>query len=136
MHATRYQYAFAMTPQRLRVKDRCIDALDGIISLGEVAGNHSRFLFDFSPESIVMRVTEDPAPRLLFCFHEENNTVSAPELVRKVISNDIPPQELFIGGKIAETPEILNLNATICVPGVREAAEKCKENIKERLSSS
>ena len=68
MHATRFQYGFALTPERLRVRKRCLAALDGLIDLVEVGGNHSRFLFDFSPESLIMRLTEDPAPRSSIAF--------------------------------------------------------------------
>ncbi|MBF0502356.1 MAG: type I-B CRISPR-associated protein Cas7/Cst2/DevR [Candidatus Riflebacteria bacterium] len=101
MHATRYQYGFAMTPERLRVKDRCIQALDALSSLGEVAGNHSRFLYDFSPESVILRITQDPAPRLLYCFEEADGSLTASELVVKLNAGDIKPSELFIGGPIA-----------------------------------
>src|SRR5690606_7054486 len=58
MHATRYQYGFALTPEKLRKPSRAIAAIEGIANLGEVAGNHGRFLFDFSPESIILRVTQ------------------------------------------------------------------------------
>jgi len=68
LHATRYQYGIALTPDRLRKKDRAKAAIAGLCELAEVAGNHGRFLFDFSPESIVFRLTDDPAPRLLYYY--------------------------------------------------------------------
>jgi len=132
MHATRYQYGFALTPERLRIKDRCFQALDGLINLGEVAGNHSRFLFDFSPESLILRVTHDPAPRLLYCFQEDNGKINAPELVNKVKSRDILPEELFIGGLIGQLPEFQELGANVCV-GVKEALEECKTTVKQKM---
>lgn len=102
-HTTRYQYGFAMTPERLADKSRVVLAIEAIVHLGEVAGNHSRFLFDFSPESIVLRLTDDPAPRLLYCFKEaDSGTVQAPELVRRVQVGDIAGAELYVGGKIAQ----------------------------------
>ena len=52
VHATRYQYGFAMTPDRLKDKSRIHAVLDGLISLSEVAGNHARFLYDFAPKSV------------------------------------------------------------------------------------
>lgn len=129
MHATRYQYGFAMTPERLRDKKRCLPALDGLAGLGEVAGNHSRFLYDFSPESVILRLTEDPAPRILYIFKEENGEVSAPGLKRKVDAGDILPEELFIGGLIATNPDVASIGARICCPGVKDAIQKCKEHI-------
>lgn len=122
-----------MTPERLKARKRCLDALDGLSSLGEVAGNHSRFLFDFSPESIVLRVTDDPAPRILYCFNEENEKITVPELIRKVESGDISPDELFIGGLIANLPEVKGLNAKICLPGIKKAVEECKNEIRAKL---
>lgn len=105
IHATRYQFGIAMTPDRLRVKDRAISALRAITSLRDVAGNHGRFLFDFSPSSIVIRITEDPAPRLLYCFDttDAGKTVDAPELLRRVLCGDIEASELIVGGSLAET---------------------------------
>ena len=67
MHATRYQFGLALTPHRLREAPRVVTALKAIGALGTVAGNQGRFLFDFSPDSIVIRITDDPAPRLLYC---------------------------------------------------------------------
>lgn len=133
IHATRYQYGFALTPERLRVKDRCLAALDGLVNLGEVGGNHSRFLFDFSPESLVLRLTQDPAPRILYCFRDDNGHVAAPELIRKVKNGDINPQELFIGGSISEDPEVKDLAGVKSFLGVKEALEKCKAALKQQM---
>lgn len=134
IHATRYQYGFAMTPERLRVKKRCIDALNALGSLGEVAGNHSRFLFDFSPESIVLRISEDPAPRILYCFDEvEGKVTLSDELIRKVDSSDILPEELFIGGLIADLPEVKSLKAKVCEPGIKQAVKECNATINNKL---
>lgn len=133
MHATRFQYGFALTPERLREKSRCLDALDGLVNLGEVGGNHSRFLFDFSPESLVLRVTPDPAPRILYCFQEENGQVTAPELIHKVTNGDIQSEGLFIGGLISRQPEIQALTGARCFPGVKETLEACKSAIRQQL---
>jgi CRISPR-associated protein Cst2 len=133
MHATRFQYGFALTPERLREKSRCLAALDGLVNLGEVGGNHSRFLFDFSPESLVLRVTQDPAPRILYCFQEENGQVTVPELIRKMNNRDIQSEGLFIGGLISRHPEIQALPGTRCFPEVKEALEACKAVIRGEL---
>ncbi|MDA1191862.1 MAG: type I-B CRISPR-associated protein Cas7/Cst2/DevR, partial [Candidatus Poribacteria bacterium] len=63
VHATRYQYGFSLTPESLHDSSRALEVLDAISQLGEVAGNQARFLFDFSPDSIVLRWTDDFAPR-------------------------------------------------------------------------
>src|SRR5947208_1055822 len=47
VHATRYQYGIALTPERLRDKSRAAKAIAALCNLGTVAGNHGRFLFDF-----------------------------------------------------------------------------------------
>jgi CRISPR-associated protein Cst2 len=133
IHATRYQYGFSMTPERLREKNRCLNALDAISGLCEVAGNHSRFLYDFSPESIVLRVSEDPAPRILYCFQEKDGNISVNELVRKVEAEDISKDELFIGGLASDLPEVKALGLANCFPGVKKTVEECKKIIRDKL---
>jgi CRISPR-associated protein Cst2 len=105
VHATRYQYGIALTPERLRDKSRAAVALTALCQLGTVAGNHGRFLFDFSPESVVFRVTDDPAPRFLYCFAttDDGKTVDAPQLLDRVKEGDIDAKELVLGGSIAKT---------------------------------
>lgn len=120
MHATQYQYGFALTPEKLHKPARAIAALEGLVNLGEVAGNHGRFLFDFSPESIILRVTADPAPRLLYGFGVENGQVHANDVLRKAKAGDIDPKELVIGGRIASTINHLLPGATV-VDGVKAA---------------
>jgi CRISPR-associated protein Cst2 len=131
VHATRYQYGFAMTPRALRRPERAAVAIRALCSLGEVGGNHSRFLYDFSPESVVFRVTEDPAPRLLYCFRETRGVIDAPVLLRRARSGDCPAAELILGGDFADTEtarELESLGATR-VAGVRKAAELCCERL-------
>ncbi|WP_310417578.1 DevR family CRISPR-associated autoregulator [Chamaesiphon sp. OTE_8_metabat_110] len=106
VHATRYQYGFAMTPDRLKDKSRIIPVLDGLSSLGEVAGNHARFLYDFAPDSMILRWTHDFSPRFLYCFNEDNaGEITVAELIRRVESQDIEPTELWVSGAIAGTPD-------------------------------
>ncbi len=130
VHATRYQYGFAITPERLRVRRRVFDALDAICNLGEVAGNHSRFLFDFSPEALVLRVTQDPAPRLLYCYEEsDKGEISLAALAEKVRSGDIKADELYVGGTIAGDTELGSLDGVHLFSGVKAATEACKDAI-------
>ncbi len=100
VHATRYQYGIALTPERLRDRSRAAKAVQALCNLGTVAGNHGRFLFDFSPEAVVFRITDDPAPRLLYCFDtpDEGRTVVAPRLEARIAAGDIDPTELIVAG--------------------------------------
>jgi CRISPR-associated protein Cst2 len=127
MHATRYQYSIAMTPGQLRVPARAAVALRGLCALGEVAGNHGRFLFDFSPESVIFRLTQDPAPRILYSFRQDSaGRVSAPELLRRVRAGDIAPGELILGGALVEqfsAEERALLSGAQLFPGVVKACE-------------
>lgn len=131
IHATRYQYGFALTPAALRRPERAAIAIEALGALGEVAGNHGRFLYDFSPESIILRVTHDPAPRLLYLFDQEDRDVTAPALLARVKSGDIPAEELIIGGAFSESPTakaVAALGATL-ETGVRKATQRACERI-------
>ena len=100
VHDTRYQYTFALTPDSL-LKDKEIrteKTLLAIQNLRRPAGNHSRFLFDFAPEAVILRWTSDPAPRIMFCFdHHENGELSLMKLVKRVQGGDIEASELIVG---------------------------------------
>jgi CRISPR-associated protein Cst2 len=124
VHATRYQYGFALTPGRLRQPSRAAIAVQALSELGEVAGNHGRFFYDFSPESAVFRVTHDAAPRLLYIFEEDGRGVKAPALLARVQAGDLPGKELVIAGAFSQSPEarqMAELGVTL-EPGVRKAA--------------
>lgn len=139
VHATRYQYGFAITPTYLQKRFRIHAVLDGLTSIGEVAGNHARFLFDFSPDSIVLRWTHDFSPRFLYCFQQdEYGNISAPELVRRVKAGDINPKELWIGGAISEYLSDLGMeNLGVKVfPGVKETVQNLKKVIAKDLMLS
>ena len=100
VHATRYQYGIALTPERLRDKSRAAKAIEALCNLGTVAGNHGRFLFDFSPDAVVFRITEDPAPRFLYCFDtsDSGKSITAPRLAARVSGGDIDAKELIVAG--------------------------------------
>ena len=102
MHATKYQYGFALTPARLTEPSRACVALRALCALGPVAGNHGRFLFDFSPESVVFRITEEAAPRILYGFSSDEKSDGLPSILRKVEAGDIQPTELIVGGAVGE----------------------------------
>jgi len=137
LHATRYQYGIALTPERLRDKSRVAKAIDALCNLGTVAGNHGRFLFDFSPEALVIRISADPAPRLLYCFGtpDGGKSVSADALAQRIKAGDIDPQELFVGVSDVDCPLAQQLkNAGIApVTGVKAACTAAKARINKAL---
>jgi CRISPR-associated protein Cst2 len=136
IHATRYQYGFALTPEDLAVQRRALDVVDAIVGLAEVAGNHARFLYDFSPESVVFRWTDDFAPRMLYGFTDQDGEIGLPSLERCVRAGDIDAAELIIAGLAASGPSgdvLRNLGATI-VAGVKEAAAEVKRRMGQDLS--
>lgn len=135
VHATRYQYGFALTPDRLKDKSRIHAVLDGLTSLSKVGGNHSRFLYDFAPDSMVLRWTHDFSPRLLYCFVEENGEISAPDLLRRIQAGDIDPKELWVAGAIlnTETGEQLEEYGVNAFQGIKPAVEDIKSRIREDL---
>lgn len=141
VHATRFQYGFALTPERLRVPDRAAKAIQAICGLGTVAGNHGRFLFDFSPDSIVLRITQDPAPRLLYCFDtpDDGGSVDARALLDRVRRKDVAANELLLGGEIAASDtgkELESLGAKIAPDGgIKAAGEEASRRIEESLAT-
>jgi CRISPR-associated protein Cst2 len=132
VHATRYQYGFALTPDRLKDKSRTISVLEGLACLGEVGGNHSRFLYDFSPDSLVLRWTHDFSPRMLYSFAEnQEGEITVPDLMRRVEAEDISPNELWVGGAIANTSDgesLAEMGANV-FPGIKETVEDLKERL-------
>jgi len=137
LHATRYQYGIALTPERLRDKSRAAKAVNALCNLGTVAGNHGRFLFDFSPDAVVFRLTPDPAPRLLYCFgtQDDGRTVSAESLVQRLEAEDVDASELIVGvgdltSKLAK--ELQEKKVTVL--GVKAACAKAVEAINQQLS--
>ncbi len=133
MHHTAYQYAIALTPDSLKDKNRAQIALDAIASVRHVGGNHARFLYDFRPESIVIRITEDPSPWIINCFERVGNSVGCPKLVRLVEVKDVPANEIIVAGEIADTPYGKQLEAlgVKVYRGVKEAVTAAKNTLKE-----
>ena len=142
VHATRYQFGLALTPERLREKARAERAILAVGNLRTVAGNHGRFLFDFSPEAIVIRVTDDPAPRLLYCFETSDGgkSIDAPVLLKRVESTDgtpdILPDELIVGGALADTQtgDELGKKGASVHRGVKSAIEDACSRINASLN--
>ena len=138
VHATRYQYGIALTPERLRDKSRATKALTALASLRTVAGNHGRFLFDFAPEAIVLRITEDPAPRLLYCFDTSDGgkTLSAEALLRRVSAGDVAANELLLGTDDTSSELATKLAAAgVKVSGVKAAVAAACASISAKLGT-
>lgn len=130
VHATRYQYAFAVTPESLRRRERIMDVVDAFVSLSQVGGNQSRFMYDFSPEAVVFRWTDDFAPRILYGFESDGaGEITIPSIIRKIETGDIDPAEVVAGG-----PVNVGGGARFRLhPGVKAAAEELKARIRPDL---
>jgi CRISPR-associated protein Cst2 len=136
VHATRYQFGVAMTPARLNKKDRAIAALRSLCSLRTVAGNHGRFLFDFSPDAVVFRITDDPAPRLLYCFDtpDAGKTVTAESLLKRVKNGDVLAAELIVGVSDVDSELAKKfVEAKVPVKGVKAAMQDACTLVTEKL---
>jgi len=101
-HSTYYQYGFSITPNHLTDCKRVFHVLDGLDSLHRVGGSHSRWLYDFSPNSLIFRWTHDPCPRFLYCVEANNKTIDCPKLLKRMKNGRIDPEEVWIAGDIVE----------------------------------
>lgn len=133
MHTTEYQYSFGLNLNDVIRKENIGHVIDALIDPPPVAGNHSRFAYDFSPSSIVLRVTNAHSSRIQNCFEhdEESRTYTVERLIRRVESKDIPASELIVGGELATTSEgkkLESLGATV-VTGVKAAATEARKRI-------
>ena len=136
-HGTRYQFGFGITPESCHDRTRALALLDAIVSICDVGGNHGRFLFDFAPESIVLRWTKDFAPRFLYCYDEdEMGDISIPKLLRQIRSGDLDPTEFWIGGEITEHLQGSEYEGVNKRSGVKAIVDALKERIVQDLSIS
>ena len=115
-----------------------LDVVDAITSLSEVAGNHSRFLYDFSPDAVIYRWTDDFAPRMLYGFSSaDNQPLSIPEIIGRIKQGDIAANELIVG---ASTPNTFDSEVMakleslkVKIVGVKAAADEVKRRMREDL---
>lgn len=111
MHATSYQYGFSVTPAQLYQPERVNLLVDALVSLGSVGGNQGRFLYDFSPEALVFRITSDPAPRILYTFDPlGHDKVSLNKIIDRVNAGDVSASELVLAGDVAKSEEAAYLS--------------------------
>ena len=114
-HNTRYQYVFGLDCNHLKDKSRILDVLDGLISICQVGGHNNVFCYDFSPESMVLRWTQDSSPDMFYCFEQLEikpgryaKPSISPNLLESVANGDIEADELWVGGRIAKDFKLEN----------------------------
>lgn len=130
MHCTEYQYTFGLNLSSVIDKENINHLIDAIIDLPPVAGNHARFAYDFSPASIVLRVTSAHSSKIQNCFEhdEDKRTFTVSRLIKRVEDDDIPATDLIIGGELAATDEgkrLGELGATV-MQGVKRAGDEAR----------
>ncbi|NJL03183.1 MAG: type I-B CRISPR-associated protein Cas7/Cst2/DevR [Spirulinaceae cyanobacterium SM2_1_0] len=133
MHLTAYQYTIALTPEHLKKAERAGALLEALVGIRHVGGNHSRFLYEFRPESIVLRVTDDPSPWIMGCFKRLGDEVGCPELERVIKAGDVAASEVLVGGKIAATPygQVLRDSGVTVFDGVKAAKDAVKQQLQQ-----
>lgn len=136
MHTTEYQYSIGLNLTDVVKKEHIRHLIEALIDPPPVAGNHARFAYDFSPASIVFRVTSAHSSKIQNCFEhdEETRRYTAARLIARVRSGDIPAAELIIGGELTQTPDGQTLKqlGVAVFDGVKEAAEEACRRIAQR----
>lgn len=135
MHTTEYQYSFGLNLDDVIKKQNIGHLIDAVVDPPQVAGNHARFAYDFSPASIVLRVTNAHSSKIQNCFEhdDESRTFTVEKLINRVKSGDVSASELIIGGEIAETDEgkqLADLGVKV-FQGVQAAANEARKRIAE-----
>jgi CRISPR-associated protein Cst2 len=105
MHTTEYQYSFGLNLGDVVAKANIRHLIDAIVDPPQVAGNHSRFAYDFSPASVIFRITSCHSSRIQNCFDhdEETRGYSIGRLIHRIEAGDLPASELIAGGLLAKT---------------------------------
>jgi CRISPR-associated protein Cst2 len=133
MHTTEYQYSFGLNLDDVTKKEHIGKLIEAIIDPPPVAGNHARFAYDFSPASIVLRVTNAHSSKIQNCFeHDEvSRTYTLDKLIKRIQAKDIPATELIIGGDIYHTQEGQKLKelGVAMFPGILVAASEVQKRI-------
>jgi len=143
IHPARYRYSFCYTPETIAEKLRNVISLplEAVRDLNHVGGNHSRCPYDYSPESVILRATHDPASRITVAFEAGTNgeDVVIDSLVERCEMGDIDAKEIILGGSITKTDAAKNLQkmgATIPKSGgVKAAFAELESRVQKHLGS-
>jgi CRISPR-associated protein Cst2 len=133
IHTTEYQYSFGVNLSDVINKASINHLIDAIVDPPPVAGNHARFAYDFSPASIVLRVTNAHSSKIQNCFEHDDpsRSYTVERLIKRVETGDIPAKELIIGGELVSTGDgerLKELGAAM-FPGIRAAADEARKRI-------
>ncbi len=137
IHCTAYQYTIALTPESLQDPQRAALVLAAISAVRHVGGNHARFLYDFRPESIIIRVTQDPSPWIMDSFKRMGESIGCPKLLRLVEVGDVNPSELIVAGEVADTvygQKLADAGVKV-LRGVKEAISTAQEFLKTEVKA-
>lgn len=133
MHTTEYQYSFGLNLNDVVCKENIGHVIDAVVDPPPVAGNHSRFAYDFSPSSVVLRVTNAHSSKIQNCFEhdEDSRSYTVGRLIHRVESGDVPASELIVGGELAATAEGKKLESlgVKVFAGVKAAANEARQRI-------
>lgn len=102
IHATRMQFSASMTPEGFEDPRRAHVVLLMLANIPGVGGAQARFMNDYSPENVVVRVTHDIPNGVMGVFQYEEGVPSCPSLVRAVEVGDVKASEMVVGGTIAD----------------------------------
>lgn len=109
-HYTSYQFPFGLEKiEKWNNSEWVSGILKGIGQLGFVAGNHARTMFDFSPKSIIVRVTKAPAPQ--FDLYGFNVDGSFKNLIK--IINTFGASDFWIGGDIINSIDFKKIGCNV-----------------------
>lgn len=133
MHTTEYQYSFGLNLDDIVQKANIGHVIDALFDPPAVAGNHARFAYDFSPASVVLRVTSAHSSRIQNCFAHDEQTrgYTLKRLVERLKSGDLPASEILVGGDVASKAEgaILKELGCLVTGGVDAVAKEARERI-------
>jgi CRISPR-associated protein Cst2 len=105
---TAYQYPFSMHLSDFNNKKWLCGLLEIISQLNGVAGNHTRSLYEFCPESVVLRLTNNFCAEYQYCFDDNRNI---PKILEKIEHNDF---DYKIGERANKEFYIKNLQRLCC----------------------
>lgn len=101
---TAYQYPLALNLEDCRGKAEWTKMLlKAIGQLNNVAGNHARSYFEFSPASIVLRLTNQLVAGFdTYGFRTRDGKHELPEIIDGIQKGDYPGAEFYMGGKVVK----------------------------------